>query len=77
MTGKLPVSIWPLVVNNQSTWEVVENHPLTPAPVAGGIILDAMVRLGSRGAGGIRRVVVLRWPGMKEDLIMPSSVMRM
>lgn len=42
-----------LRLRNESTWEMVENHPLSPAAVAGGVILDAMVRLGSRGAGGL------------------------
>jgi hypothetical protein len=62
-----------LRLNNTSTWQVVENHPLPPAAVAGGILLDAMVLLGHRGAGGIRRVIVLRRPGMKEDLILVTS----
>ena len=37
-----------LRLRNESTWEVTENHPLSPAAVAGGIILDAKVRLGGR-----------------------------
>jgi len=42
-----------LRLRNESTWEMVENHPLSTAAVAGGVILDAMVRLGSRRAGGL------------------------
>lgn len=62
-----------LRLRNESIWEVVENHPLDAAAVAGGITLDALVRLGSRGGGGLRRLVILRRPGMKEDLILVTS----
>ena len=62
-----------LRLRNESKWEVVEVHPLTPAAVAAGVTLDAMVRLGHRGAGGLRRVIVMRRPEMKEDLILVTS----
>ena len=62
-----------LRLRNESTWEVIENHPLTPAAVAGGIALDILVRLGGKGAGGIRRIIILRRPEMKEDLILVTS----
>ena len=58
---------------DESTWEVIENHPLTPAAVAGGITLNSLVRLGGKGAGGIRRIIILRRPEMKEDLILVTS----
>ena len=54
-------------------WEVLEKHPLTPAAVAEGVTLDAMVRLGYRGCGGIRRVIVFKRPEMKEAVILVTS----
>ncbi len=62
-----------LRLRNESTWEVVERHPLTPAAAAEGVTLDAMVRLGNRGKGGIRRVIVLHRPEMKEALILVTG----
>lgn len=58
---------------NQVKWEVVESHPLSPEAIAKGISLDATVRLGHRGGGGVRRIVVFKGPKMAEDLILITS----
>lgn len=62
-----------LRLRNEAKWEVIESHPLSPEAVAKGITLDATVRLGNRGAGGIRRIVVFKGPEMKEELILVTS----
>ena len=62
-----------LRLRNEVKWEVIENHPLSPEAVAKGITLDATVRLGHRGGGGLRRVVVFKGPEMKEELILVTS----
>lgn len=62
-----------LRLRNEVKWEVIESHPLTPEAIAEGVKLDAIVRLGHRGGGGIRRVVVMKRPDMKEDLILITS----
>jgi hypothetical protein len=62
-----------LRIRNEATWEAVENHPLTPEAVAEGVTLDAIVRLGYRGCGGLRRVIVFKRPGMKESVILVTS----
>lgn len=62
-----------LRLRNETTWGLVGNHPIPPEAVAGGVKLDAMVRLGHRGAGGIHRVVVLERPGMKEAVMLVTS----
>lgn len=62
-----------LRLRNEVKWEVIESHPLTPEAIAGGVKLDAIVRLGHRGGGGIRRVAVMKRPEMKEDLILITS----
>jgi IS4 transposase len=41
--------------------------------VAQGVTLDAMVRLGHRGGGGLQRVVVLKRPGMAEPVVLVTS----
>lgn len=53
--------------------EEMEAHRVSAQARAAGVISDAMVRIGRHGAGGIRRVVVLRRPEMKEDLILVTS----
>jgi hypothetical protein len=40
------------------------------AALADGIVLDAMVRLGHRGGGGLQRILIKQTPQMKEALIM-------
>jgi len=62
-----------LRLRNEVKWEVLESHSLAPEAIAGGVKLDAIVRLGHRGGGGIRRIVVMRRPEMKEDLILITS----
>jgi len=62
-----------LRLSNEVIWEVIESHPLTPEAIDQGVTLDAIVRLGYRGRGGIRRIVVMRRPEMKEDLILITS----
>jgi Transposase DDE domain len=62
-----------LRLNNATTLEVVENHPVPPEAAAQGVISDAMMKIGARGAGGIRRVVILQRTGMKESLILVTS----
>lgn len=62
-----------LRLRNEATWEVVEKHPLTPQAVAEGVTLDAMVRLGYRGGGGLRRIVVFKRREMKEEVILITS----
>lgn len=62
-----------LRLRNEVTWKVVENHPLTPEAVAEGVILDATVKLGTRGRGGIRRIIVIQRPRMKEAVILVTS----
>jgi hypothetical protein len=58
---------------NGVTWEVVQHHPIPPEAVAEGVKLDAMVRLGQRGDGIPRRVIVLERPGMKEAVVLVTS----
>lgn len=62
-----------LRLRNEAKWEVEQNHPLTPQAIAGGVTQDAIVRLGDRGRGGRRRVIVFRRPGMKEAVILVTS----
>ncbi len=62
-----------LRLNNSTLWHVVQEHPLSPAAVAEGVKLDATVRLGGRGAGGLRRIIVLQRPGMKEAVVLVTS----
>lgn len=62
-----------LRLRNEATWEVLEKHPLTPQAVAEGVTLDAIVRLGHRGCGGLRRIVVFKRPEMKEEVILITS----
>jgi hypothetical protein len=58
---------------NTAILEVVVSHPVPAAARAAGVISDAMMKIGRDGAGGIRRVVILRRPGMKEDVILVTS----
>lgn len=62
-----------LRMRNEVTWEVIESHPLTPEAVAQGVTLDAIVRIGNRGRGGIRRIIVFKRPEMKEEVILITS----
>jgi hypothetical protein len=62
-----------LRLNNQAVYQIVESYPLSAAAVAGGIVLDAMVLLGHRGAGGLQRLVIKKTPQMKEELILVTS----
>lgn len=62
-----------LRLHNEVTWEVIKHHPLTPEAVAEGVILDAIVRLGYRGCGGTRRIIVFKRPEMKEAVILVTS----
>ncbi len=62
-----------LRLRNEVKWEVLETHPLSSQALAKGVRLDAIVRLGSRGKGGIRRIVVMKRPEMKEELILITS----
>lgn len=62
-----------LRLQNEVTWEEIESHPLSPEAIAKGITLDATVRLGYRGGGGIRRIVVFKGPKMEEKLILITS----
>lgn len=62
-----------LRLRNEVTWEVIESHPLSPEAVAKDVSLDATVRLGHRGGGGTRRIVVFKRPEMKEELILITS----
>jgi hypothetical protein len=62
-----------LRLRNEVTWEVLESYPLSPEAIARGVTLDATVRLGYRGSGGIRRIVVFKGPEMTEELILITS----
>lgn len=62
-----------LRLRNEVTWEVVENNPLSPEALARGVTLDAKVRLGHRGSGGIRRIIVFKGPQMSEELVLITS----
>jgi hypothetical protein len=62
-----------LRMRNETTWEVVEHHPISPEALAEGVKLDAMVRIGLQGRGGVRRVVVLQRPGMTEPVVLVTS----
>jgi len=62
-----------LRLRNEVRWEMIEHHPLTPEAVAEGVTLDAIVRLGHRGGGGTRRIIVLKRPQMKEEVILITS----
>jgi hypothetical protein len=62
-----------LRLRNEVTWEVIEHHPLTPEAVAEGVTLDAIVKLGYRGCGGTRRIIVFKRPEMKEAVILVAS----
>lgn len=62
-----------LRLNNKAAYKIIESYPLSAAAVAGGIALDAMVRLGTRGGGGLHRIVVKNTSQMKEALILVTS----
>jgi hypothetical protein len=62
-----------LRMRGETTWEVVEHHPISPEAAAEGVKLDAMVRIGHRGRGGVQRVVVLERPGMAEPVVLVTS----
>lgn len=62
-----------LRLRNEVKWEVIETHPLSAQAIAEGIKLDATVRLGHRGGGGTRRVIVFKRAEMKEELILITS----
>jgi IS4 transposase len=49
------------------------SNPTGRKTVAQGVTLDAMVRLGHRGGGGLQRVVVLKRPGMAEPVVLVTS----
>jgi hypothetical protein len=49
-----------LRLNNATILEVVENHPIPPEAAAQGIISVAMMKIGAKGGGGIRRVIILQ-----------------
>lgn len=62
-----------LRLNNSTVLEVVENHPVPPEAAAQGVLTDALMRIGSKGRGGVRRVIILRRAGMKEAVILVTS----
>jgi hypothetical protein len=62
-----------LRINNSTTLEAVEHYPVPPEAAANGVVSDAMMKIGARGRGGIRRVVILMRPGMKEAVILVTS----
>jgi hypothetical protein len=62
-----------LRLNNTVTYEVVRYNELSAEAKADGIILDAVVRLGYRGEGGLRRIVIKKTPEMKEELILVTN----
>ena len=62
-----------LRLRNEAKWEVIETHPLGAQALAEGVKLDATVRLGHRGGGGIRRIIVFKRAEMKEELILITS----
>ena len=62
-----------LRMRGETTWVVVEHHPIPPEAVAEGVTLDAMVRIGRQGRGGVQRVVVLERPGMAEPVVLVTS----
>ena len=62
-----------LRMRDGTVWEVIENHPISPAAAAEGVTLDAMVRIGHKGRGGVQRVVVMKRPGMAEPLVLVTS----
>ena len=63
-----------LRLNNTTTLEeIVEDYPLSPEAGAHGISSDALVHIGLRGRGGVRRVVRFQRPGMKEEVILVTS----
>jgi IS4 transposase len=62
-----------LRMRDGTVWEVIENHPISPAAAAEGVTLDAMVRIGHKGRGGVQRVVVMKRPGMTEPLVLVTS----
>lgn len=62
-----------LRLRNEVTWEVVENNPLSSEALARGVTLDATVRLGHRGSGGIRRIIVFKGLQMSEELVLITS----
>ena len=63
-----------LRLNNITILEDVrESFPLPAEAVAHGITSDAMVSIGAKGRGGVRRVVRFQKPGMKEEVILVTS----
>jgi hypothetical protein len=62
-----------LRLNHSSILEVVENYPIPPEAAAQGIVSDAMMRIGAKGGGGIRRVIILQRANMKEALTLVTS----
>ena len=62
-----------LRLNNQAIYAIIESYALSAAARADGIVLDALVRLGHRGGGGLQRIVIKQTPRMKEALILVTS----
>jgi hypothetical protein len=62
-----------LRLNNATILEIVENYPVPPEAAAQGVISDAMMKIGAKGGGGIRRVIILQRASMKEALILVTS----
>ena len=62
-----------LRLNNATLLEVVEDYPVPPEAAAQGIISDALMKIGAKGGGGIRRVIILQRAGMKEAVILVTS----
>lgn len=60
-------------LDNRSILKSVESYPVPPAAVAAGVVSDAKMLIGERGKGGTRRVVVVRKPGMEQDILLVTS----
>jgi Transposase DDE domain len=62
-----------LRLKNKTILEAVEHYPVPPEAAAQGVVSDAMMKIGERGRGGIRRVVIVMRPGMEEAVVLVTS----
>jgi len=62
-----------LRLNNHTLLELVQAYDVPPAAAAQGVKSDALMRIGGKGRGGVRRVIILQREGMKEAVILVTS----
>ena len=59
-----------LPMNNATLLEIAKSHPHPAEGAAQGNLADVMMKIGAKGGGGIRRLIIQQRAGMKEVLIL-------